>query len=734
MLAAAFAASAKVFASYETAMANVSTMVDDTVAHMARFERGVAEMAITFGESTGTLAAGLYDILSASVAPEKALKVLESSAKAAKAGITDTGVAADAITTILNVYGLEAERAGDVSDWLFGIVKRGKITFAQLAPNIGKVATLAATANLSMEELGAMIAVLTRNGVDAESSMTAISAIISAFLKPEGEAAVLAHDLGFELNSLTLQSEKLYGVFQRIGSLPPEAIAKLFPNIRAIKGLLPALNNMAGFSDDLAIMANRAGMTETAYRKMAHTMGIGFAKARESVLAAMRAIGGALAPALKDLFTDIGDVTKSFAGWIERNEALVVGLAKVTAGLLALGIALKALSLLASVLNPLGLIITAAAATIVGLEIAFTHASRKALKFADDVRAAAAAAKDLANADQALFNELSELAKKQSLTNDEQKRAQSIISTLTSRYGQFGVELDLVTGKLTLAADSLERFQRLQAQAQIRQTRVRVAELRRQIKEIEEVMEDRLFDDLLAAFEEFYFSAGTKREQAWRALKAELMEQLKTIRELEGAVSGKRAAAAGAGVPAAEAVPAPNLGAGAADERLEEMWEQRHRRAMQLEDDLEKQRRAAADKEWEEEFRRIGALAALEKETMRENARLRIEATMKGAAKQKALLDLERKWALERAAQLGMEASLVEDQFKWRAALINADTDVSKRIAGTFSATAAGGMGMGSWQGKMIEAAKDANRQRVEELRELKEINDELKLVLRFAP
>ncbi len=38
--------------------------------------------------------------------------VLKVSARAAAAGVTDTGIAADAITTILNAYSMSAEEAG----------------------------------------------------------------------------------------------------------------------------------------------------------------------------------------------------------------------------------------------------------------------------------------------------------------------------------------------------------------------------------------------------------------------------------------------------------------------------------------------------------------------------------------------------------------------------------------------------------------------------------------------
>ena len=243
-MAVPFVGGVKVFADFEEQMANVSTMLDKPEQHMDRFRAGIRKMSVDFGESTDTLAGGLYDILSASIAPEKALNVLGVAAKAARAGLTDTKTAADAITTILNSYGLSADNAASVSDLLFATVKRGKTTFAELAPAIGMVATTAASGGVPLEEMGAALATMTRNGVRTENAVVALNAIISSFLKPQKKAVDEAKKLGFEMSTATLKSEGLAGVFARISKLPPDAIAKLFPNVRALRGVLPALRKI----------------------------------------------------------------------------------------------------------------------------------------------------------------------------------------------------------------------------------------------------------------------------------------------------------------------------------------------------------------------------------------------------------------------------------------------------------------------------------------------------------
>lgn len=346
-----FIAGAKVFADFEEQMAKVSTMLDEPQKYMEQFKKGLRELSVEFGESTEALAGGLYDILSASIPAEKAMALLAIATKAAKAGMTDTKTSADAITTVLNAYGLSAEHAGDVSDLLFAIVKRGKTTFAQLAPAIGNVATIASSAGVSLEEMGAALAVMTRNGVQTDNAVTALNAIISSFLKPSSEAVEYAKELGFEMNSTTIQAEGLAGVFARISQLPPDAIARLFPNVRALKGILPALKNMEGFTYDMGVMGSRAGEAEKAYGKMSGTLMQSFRQLKQSVLVAFSAIGEAIAEPLARAAEFIKRWSGYIADFIKNNQALVVSIMKAVAIVGALGIALIVLGMAASALG-----------------------------------------------------------------------------------------------------------------------------------------------------------------------------------------------------------------------------------------------------------------------------------------------------------------------------------------------------------------------------------------------
>jgi len=339
-MAAPLALSTKTFADFEKQMASVSTMLDEPEKYMAGFNSGIREMSVRFGEGTDTLAKGLYDILSASIPASKALDVLEVATRAATAGLSDTGTAADAITTVLNSYRMDASKAAEVSDWLFSVVKKGKTTFAELAPAIGNVANVAANAGVGLEELGAGVAFLTRNGIKTDEAITSLRTIITSFIKPAAESSAMAKKLGFEMSVATLEAEGLAGVFKRLEGLGPEVIGELFPNVRALKGALPILGNLADFGGDIKAMAGSAGATEIAFKKMAKTLIFAFGRILQAGKLVMSTIGESLSPEIKAVTEIIVSNMTSIGGLISRNQGLVVVVAKVALGLIAAGAAL----------------------------------------------------------------------------------------------------------------------------------------------------------------------------------------------------------------------------------------------------------------------------------------------------------------------------------------------------------------------------------------------------------
>ncbi len=328
-LSTPFIAGIKIFADFETGLAKIGTLLDNDTKQLGKFAKEIEKLSVEFGESTAVLASGLFDIVSASVPATEAIAVLRESVKLAKAGFTDTAVAADAITTVLNAFSLSSKDAALAADFLFQTAKAGKTDLAKLAPNIGKVATLAASAGVTLEEMGAALATLTRAGLSTEEATTSLVAVISGFLKPADESAKLAKKLGIELNAAGLKSEGLLSVFEKLEGLDTETIANLFPNIRAVKGILPIINNLKSFSKDVEDLRNRAGATDRGFESLVKTLGFLGSRVKQVGTAIVRSLGAALADSVKKAGEALLGYLAVVTRIVNENAALIISIAKV---------------------------------------------------------------------------------------------------------------------------------------------------------------------------------------------------------------------------------------------------------------------------------------------------------------------------------------------------------------------------------------------------------------------
>ena len=348
-VAAPMVASGKVFGDFENQMKMVSTMLAEPEKYMDAFSRGIRKLSVDFGESTDVLAKGLYDLLSASVDPAHALDVLAVATKSAKGGMTDTAVAVDGLTSVLNAFQMSADQAGHVADVMFQTVKRGKLTFPDLAANIGKVAPMARAAGMSMEDMMAAIATMTRQGLGTDEASTRLVNILkNAPDQARDIAALIQKYVGKGLSEIQVD----------------------FPEIRAAGGIAALAADMRGFREDLALMQNAAGRADEAFARMTGGLMDEMKKARMTLNDLMVSVGQALAPTLKAAGEWFKKAATSASEWVKANSGLIVSALKIAAIVVAVGIGLTVLgTIISGVGTAFGVLATVVTAVMAVLKI-----------------------------------------------------------------------------------------------------------------------------------------------------------------------------------------------------------------------------------------------------------------------------------------------------------------------------------------------------------------------------
>jgi len=205
-----------------------------------------------------------YDLASAGFAETAEItNILKAAQLGATGGFSDLQTVTDATTSVLNAYGLEADKAGKIVDGFAQTQADGKIVVDQYAQQIGRIAPIAAGAGVSIDELNAAISAVTATGVPVESTFAGLRQVIASIQKPTSEASKVAEKLGIDFSASALKSKGLSAVLEDIvanGGASADNLSKLFGSVEALTAIQPLLNDeLVKFNQALENQANAQG-------------------------------------------------------------------------------------------------------------------------------------------------------------------------------------------------------------------------------------------------------------------------------------------------------------------------------------------------------------------------------------------------------------------------------------------------------------------------------------------
>jgi TP901 family phage tail tape measure protein len=268
------------------------------------------------------LLAASYDVASAGfIDAAEASQVLEASALGAVGGMSDLGTVSDAVTSVLNAYGLEADKANKIVDGFIQTQNDGKIIVDQYARQIGRIAPTAKSAGISIDELNAAISTVTAQGVPVEQTFTGLNQAIVSILKPTGEAEKIAKKLGIEFNAAALQAKGFGGILEQIAAsgATTDQLAKLFGSVEAMKAVFPLINDdLVKFNQNLENQANSSGTALKATEEFQGTLSFQFSQIVKNVGNLARGLDEVLGPAFKGILGTVNDIVS------RMNEAVAL--------------------------------------------------------------------------------------------------------------------------------------------------------------------------------------------------------------------------------------------------------------------------------------------------------------------------------------------------------------------------------------------------------------------------
>lgn len=357
-ITAALVGTTKQAMDFETAFAEVRTLINDMPeSGLNQLKQGLIDLSKQTGILTGESIPAMYQAISASVPADNVVSFLEVASKNAIGGVTDLQTSVDGLTNILNAYAMETSEVMNVSDLMFETMKRGKTTIGELSRSYFNVIPYAASAGVAFRDISAAMATITAQGTPTSVATTQLRQAIVELSDEGSQVGKTFQSLaGKSFKDFIASGKNLQDALQLLEKKAKASnvgINTLFSSVEAGASVLGLVgNNTQRFTADMEAMANAAGATEEAFKKIDETPAQRLKKIRAQFSAITLEIGNKLLPTAEKLIAIAEKNMPKISKTIEAVGSVIVGLVKnmnillpivagVGAGFLGLNIALS---------------------------------------------------------------------------------------------------------------------------------------------------------------------------------------------------------------------------------------------------------------------------------------------------------------------------------------------------------------------------------------------------------
>ena len=342
--AAVYAGPVQSAQAYETAMAKVATIADTSAVPLDAMSQQIVALSNQTGIAATAIADDVYNAISAGQSTADAVNFVTNSTKLAKAGFAESSQTLDVLTTILNAYGMSADKVGAVSDMLIQTQNKGKVTVGELSSVMGKVIPTANSNGVALEQLTASYAIMTSKGIAAAETTTYLNSMMNELGKSGSKTdKLLRSATGSSFKELMASGKSLGEVLQIVQDEAGKSglsIADMFGSAEAGKAAVTLLSNgVDGFNSSVEDMVNSVGATQSAFETMDQTTEAKMQKAKNSITNLGIVLGQNLLPIVGNLADKVASLVTKVSEFAQENPKAVQTVLKLVAGLAGLKVA-----------------------------------------------------------------------------------------------------------------------------------------------------------------------------------------------------------------------------------------------------------------------------------------------------------------------------------------------------------------------------------------------------------
>lgn len=371
----------KMGVTFNRQMLLIRTQAGDTTDSIKQLSDAVLKMAPETGTSPDQLAQGLFHLASIGIRGAQALGVLKTSAIAASMGMGNLNDVTTALggAVVTGIRGVENYKQAMAS--LIAIAGSGNMHLQDLADAIGTgLLVKAHNAGVSLNEVGAALAVLTDRGMPARRAATQLGTTFALMMDPSKAAIKALNDMGIGQNQLATDLQKPNGLLtvlqtlasgmERVGNVQgKQDILSAFGRSRQSGAILTLVESLtAAYSrydtklnqitaDQKANSDNIAQYQHSAYFKLHQDLA--------TLEADLVKVGNSMTPMVETLArgaTEIGNAFGKLPGPVKTDLGAIVALLAVGGPLLLAGTGV--IKMIAAIRTAFGLMPVAAAPAV----------------------------------------------------------------------------------------------------------------------------------------------------------------------------------------------------------------------------------------------------------------------------------------------------------------------------------------------------------------------------------
>jgi len=389
--------SVKMATAFQSSTVRLATSAGEQVKNLGMIRKGLLDMAGQVGVSATDLSKSLYFIEAAGFHAADGLTVLKAAAQGAAAEGANTTTVGKALTDVLVDYHLKASDAANVTSQLITAVAHGKTNLQEFSGSFASIIPAASAAGISFQDVSAALSEMTNHGFTAQRASQNLSQALRSLLNPTKSQQKAFAEFGVSTGELRgkLQGPNgLTDAMQYLSEAASKGGKEGTPQFAAALKLL--MGTAAGANAALATTGQNFKSTSTTIRAVggatADASGKvqGFAEVQKTLGqqvkqlsagfgALLIALGQKLIPILTTVVTLINKHQTAFLILAGTVTTLVTGIilysASVKTAAMVTGIWNGVQAILNAELdaNPIGIIILAIAALVIGLVEAYKH-------------------------------------------------------------------------------------------------------------------------------------------------------------------------------------------------------------------------------------------------------------------------------------------------------------------------------------------------------------------------